>query len=314
MSKRSAEDGGGGASGGAAVAAGQPPIKKVHFEPHLMGTITTLEEMDIKVLQFQNKKLAQRIEQRIRSESELRHRIEQLEKRQTQDDAVLNVVNRYWNQLNEDIRVLLQRFDAETADESENKNENEVTTSFLAQLSTWDKEELDDKLAHRVQVSKRAVGKIVQVIDRLMQRNEKIANMLKGSQEENSGETHDIPAIEENLRQSQVELMTENRNLQNLNTSLHEKFHTMSLKTKEYQDATTAKETENAELKNQIDELQYDLEKVRCRNDKLENHLAEAIEKLKVYHQMHGDTNTKSTKSSSGSGKVLYWNKHPKYI
>jgi hypothetical protein len=64
----------------------------------------------------------QRLEQRHRSEAELRQRIEQLEKRQTQDDAVLNVVNRYWNQLNEDIRVLLQRFDAETADESENRS------------------------------------------------------------------------------------------------------------------------------------------------------------------------------------------------
>lgn len=64
----------------------------------------------------------QRIEQRIRCEGELRSRIEQLEKRQTQDDAVLNVVNRYWNQLNEDIRVLLQRFDAETADEAENRS------------------------------------------------------------------------------------------------------------------------------------------------------------------------------------------------
>lgn len=69
-------------------------------------------------------RLPQRIEQRIRCESELRQRIEQLEKRQTQDDAVLNVVNRYWNQLNEDIRVLLQRFDAETADESENKSKS----------------------------------------------------------------------------------------------------------------------------------------------------------------------------------------------
>lgn len=64
----------------------------------------------------------QRLEQRHRMEAELRQRIEQLEKRQMQDDAVLNVVNRYWNQLNEDIRVLLQRFDAETADESENKS------------------------------------------------------------------------------------------------------------------------------------------------------------------------------------------------
>lgn len=112
MSKRHADE----------SASGQPAIKKVHFEPHLIGPVSTLEEMDIKVLQFQNKKLAQRIEQRLRTEAELRQRIEQLEKRQTQDDAVLNVVNRYWNQLNEDIRVLLQRFDAETSDESENKS------------------------------------------------------------------------------------------------------------------------------------------------------------------------------------------------
>jgi hypothetical protein len=30
-------------------------------------------------------------------------------------------VGRYWNQLNEDIRILLQRFDAEYGDESEKK-------------------------------------------------------------------------------------------------------------------------------------------------------------------------------------------------
>ncbi|XP_055687743.1 E3 ubiquitin-protein ligase Bre1 [Lutzomyia longipalpis] len=290
MSKRSAED-------SAGVSGAQPPIKKVHFEPHLIGPISTLEEMDIKVLQFQNKKLAQRIEQRVRCEAELRQRIEQLEKRQTQDDAVLNVVNRYWNQLNEDIRVLLQRFDAETADESENKNENEVTTSFLTQLSTWDKEELDDKLANRVQVSKRAVAKIVQVIDRLMQRNEKLAVALKGG----SGEDDEAPApdIDEALRESQVAIMEENRQLQNFNTSLHEKYHTISLKMSELQDTLTAKETEAAELRNQIDDLQYELEKVRCRNDKLENHLAEAIEKLKTYHQMHGDaTKTVTVKAN----------------
>ncbi|KAH8270148.1 hypothetical protein KR018_004659 [Drosophila ironensis] len=361
MSKRSAEDasgagsgagvgagagGAGGAGGGgsclavAAAAAGQPPIKKVHFEPHLIGPVSTLEEMDIKVLEFQNKKLAQRIEQRMRTEAELRHRIEQLEKRQTQDDAVLNVVNRYWNQLNEDIRVLLQRFDAETADELENRNENEVTTSFLAQLSTWDKEELDEKLANRVQVSKRAVAKIVQVIDRLMQRNEKITHVLKGDglpgsasasaaaaaasgsggqgdeeqQQGNAGEGGEaagataasVQALEETLKQTHVEIMSENHKLQNLNTSLHEKFHTMSLKMKEYQDALTAKETENAELKNQIDELQYDLEKIHCRNDKLENHLAEAIEKLKAYHQIYGDpnkgANSAKTPSTPGGG------------
>ncbi|XP_022918335.1 E3 ubiquitin-protein ligase Bre1 [Onthophagus taurus] len=274
MSKRHMEESG----------SGQPPIKKIHFEPHLIGPVSTLEELDIKVLQFQNKKLAQRIEQRHRTECELRQRIEQLEKRQTQDDAVLNVVNRYWNQLNEDIRILLQRFDAETSDESENKNENEATTSFLMQLSTWDKEELDDKLANRVQVSKRAVGKLIQAFDRLMQRNEKLTLVLKG---ELDGQ--EAPCVEDAIRQTNIQLEGENRKLQNLHTAMHEKYHTANLKMAEIHDKLTAKETENAELKNQIDDLQYELGKVRNRNDKLENHLAEAIEKLKTYHQLHGD-------------------------
>lgn len=180
-----------------------------------------------------------------------------------------------------------------------------MTTSFLTQLSTWDKEELDDKLANRVQVSKRAVAKVIQVIDRLMQRNEKFTLSLKGNTED-CGTT--VSEIEESLRRSQIEIMAENKNLQCLNTSLHEKYHTISLKLKELQDTLTGKETEAAELNNQIDDLQYELEKVRLRNDKLENHLAEAIEKLKAYHQIHGDHQNKvntasSVSSGSSSGK-----------
>ena len=50
--------------------------------------------MDIKVLHFQNRKLAERIEIRKKAEEELKKRIEQLEQRQTTDDAVLCIVNR----------------------------------------------------------------------------------------------------------------------------------------------------------------------------------------------------------------------------
>lgn len=55
-----------------------------------------------------------------------------------QDDAVLNVVNRYWNQLNEDIRILLQRFDAETADESENKSKKNYIYIIIAFIKSLD--------------------------------------------------------------------------------------------------------------------------------------------------------------------------------
>ena len=80
-----------------------------------------------------------------------------------QNYFISNFFYRYWNQLNEDMRILLQRFDAETGDEEEKNEESDSTTSFLTQLATWHKQELDEKLASRVQVSQRAVGKIIQV-------------------------------------------------------------------------------------------------------------------------------------------------------
>lgn len=62
-------------------------------------------------------------------------------------------------------------------------------------------------------------------------------------------------------------------------------FYTFQIS--ELQDAVNGKETEAAELRNQIDDLQYELSKVQSRNDKLENHLLEATEKVKLCQQMH---------------------------
>jgi hypothetical protein len=44
-----------------------------------------------------------------------------------------------------------------------------------------------------------------------------------------------VPNIDETLRQANVEVMAENRNLQQQNTALHEKYHTISLKLSELQ-------------------------------------------------------------------------------
>ena len=51
----------------------------------------------------------------------------------------------YWNQLDEDLRIMLERFDAETADEVEHKNQSDATTSFLAQVSSWDNAEMEER-------------------------------------------------------------------------------------------------------------------------------------------------------------------------
>ncbi|XP_076054151.1 E3 ubiquitin-protein ligase Bre1 isoform X2 [Oratosquilla oratoria] len=294
MSKRPLDEGG---------SSSAPPPKnlKVQFEPIQLGAISTLDEMDMKTLRFQNHKLYQRLEQRKKLEEDLRGRIEQLEKRQTQSDDVLTIINRYWNQFNEDIRLMLQRFDAETADESETKNEGEATTSFLIQLSTWDREELDEKLANRVQVSKRAVAKIVQAFDRLHQRNEKVTRALKGENLE--GETP--PSLEESVRELNAELQQENKNLDAQNLSLHEKHHLMSLKVAELEEKTQAMETERAEMQNRIEDMEYDLEKTRQRCEKVELHLAETCQKLTAIHEEGAPVTSVVPKGTSKVGQHI---------
>lgn len=239
----------------------------------------------MKTLQFQNRKLSQRLEQRVKQEAELRARVEQLEKRQTSDEGLLTVVNRYWNQLNEDLRILLQRFDAETSDEAEGRNEAEATTSFLGLLLHWDREELEEKLAQRVQVSTRAVAKVLQAFDRLVQRNHKVMLALRGGTTPGSGgaeeEASGRPDLDEAVRQANVELQMENKNLHTLVTSLHEKNHLLSLKYQEHQDRVDSLQLKKDELHNRAEELEYELGKVRAREEKLDAHLAECLQRLK---------------------------------
>ena len=79
----------------------------------------------------------------------------------------------------------------------------------------------------------------------------------------------------------------------------------------ELQDNVNQRDTEAAELRNQIDDLQYELRKVTARNDKLENHLAEAIEKIKTYKQIQSEEKGQGEKgkpvvTSVSQKKVIY--------
>lgn len=58
------------------------------------------------------------------------------------------------------------------------------TTSFLTLLSTWDRQELEQRLGQRVEFSKRAIGKLLQAFDRLLQRNEKLNTALRDKVEQ----------------------------------------------------------------------------------------------------------------------------------
>uniref|UniRef100_A0A8C9BP26 E3 ubiquitin protein ligase n=1 Tax=Phocoena sinus TaxID=42100 RepID=A0A8C9BP26_PHOSS len=311
--KRAAGDGGSG-----------PPEKKLSreekttttlIEPIRLGGISSTEEMDLKVLQFKNKKLAERLEQRQACEDELRERIEKLEKRQATDDATLLIVNRYWAQLDETVEALLRHHESQgelssgteapgtqegpTHDEtpltepgtSELREPlpmqlrpplSEPALAFVVALGASSSEEVELQLQGRMEFSKAAVSRVVEASDRLQRQVEELCQRVysRGDSEPPS----------EAARARTRELGRENRRLQDLATQLQEKHHRISLEYSELQDKVTSAETKVLEMETTVEDLQWDIEKLRKREQKLNKHLAEALEQLNSGYYVSGSS------------------------
>ena len=255
------------------------------MDPATSFTCSNSEELDMNVLKFQNKMLTERLIVRQKLEADLKHRIEQSENKQTASEATVYVINRYWNQLNEDFRILLQRFDAEISDESENKMEEEATTSLLNSLSSWDSEEMSEQLQQRVDASTRAIMKVVQAFDRIVQRNSKVTAALSGEE-----------SLEESVKAGNIELTNENKNLHRLSTSLHEKVRTLTLQLSEAEDRVTLLEKENNALQDNCWDSEVKLNRLRHREEQLEKNIEKANERI-----MALETETTSFEGDSGN-------------
>uniref|UniRef100_A0A8C8T406 E3 ubiquitin protein ligase n=1 Tax=Peromyscus maniculatus bairdii TaxID=230844 RepID=A0A8C8T406_PERMB len=311
--KRAAGDGGSG-----------PPEKKLTreekttttlIEPIRLGGISSTEEMDSKVLQFKNKKLAERLEQRQACEDELRERIEKLEKRQATDDATLLIVNRYWAQLDETVEALLRcherqrelssgteaagfqegltrdgipRTDPGTSDLREpmpmqfRTPLSEPALAFVVALGASSNEEVELQLQGRMEFSKAAVSRVVEASDRLQRQVEELCQRVYSR--------GDSEAPGEVARVRTRELGRENRRLQDLATQLQEKHHRISLEYSELQDKVTSTETKVLEMETTVEDLQWDIEKLRKREQKLNKHLAEALEQLNSGYYVSGSS------------------------
>ncbi|XP_007452777.1 PREDICTED: E3 ubiquitin-protein ligase BRE1B isoform X5 [Lipotes vexillifer] len=311
--KRAAGDGGSG-----------PPEKKLSreekttttlIEPIRLGGISSTEEMDLKVLQFKNKKLAERLEQRQACEDELRERIEKLEKRQATDDATLLIVNRYWAQLDETVEALLRHHESQGelssgteapgTQEGPTRDETPLTEpgtselreplpmqlrpplsepalAFVVALGASSSEEVELQLQGRMEFSKAAVSRVVEASDRLQRQVEELCQRVYSQ--------GDSEPPSEAARARTRELGRENRRLQDLATQLQEKHHRISLEYSELQDKVTSAETKVLEMETTVEDLQWDIEKLRKREQKLNKHLAEALEQLNSGYYVSGSS------------------------
>ncbi|VDO24234.1 unnamed protein product [Brugia timori] len=301
----------------------------VEFEPVRICSVSGTSDIDAKVLAVQHYKLSERFRLKERQTTQLQHRVEQLESRQAQDDAMMCTINRFWNLFDENVRTLLQRFDAETAVEGEIKMECEETKSFLAKLAHWDDGETEEKLKQRVEFSRRAISKLIQVFDHITQRNGKIAEMIASCSTADespddgafplidcfcekfglsaSASTSDgRPTVNAMLVKRNAELSEENIKLQKMITKLQSENHSLSSKVSAQEDKLTIIDTRKQEMDNSLEEMKYELEKAMRRECKLDFRLAEYVKKTRDLEMnlmkasvVNGPNNTNNTKADS---------------
>ena len=86
------------------------------------------------------------------------------------------------------------------------------------------------------------------------------------------GESSTEPSfnLSDEVRREMERLLSENKQLQSVSVEMHQKHHQVAIKNSELHDRMSAAETQVAELKNQMEEIQYELESSNHRVYKLD--------------------------------------------
>ncbi|KAM8733709.1 E3 ubiquitin-protein ligase BRE1A [Acanthopagrus latus] len=289
--EREGDDGGPGVS---AAAGGSTAVETVIK----LGGVSNSEEQDIKALQAKNRKLGEALDLRQVIEDELRERIERLETRQATDDASLLILNRYWNQFDENIQLTIRRYDQASSEteksvagegrslkpgtpepDGDSNQERakdrgqtgEAANSFLATLASSSSEEMEAELLERVESSQKQANHVVEIYECL----KSTVDQLKA--EVDSG-------VEGSLWQAASKLNSlltnENKRLHQLTEDLKQKHSHMTSESRSLGRAANKADQRVSELQVLIEELQWDMEKIRRRENRLNAHLIEILERV----------------------------------
>ncbi|MCI4379709.1 hypothetical protein PGIGA_G00231400 [Pangasianodon gigas] len=262
-----------------------------------LGGVSNSEEQDIKALQVKNRKLGEALDQRQVIEDELRERVERLETRQATDDASLLILNRYWNQFDDNMRLIARRYDQSgsqpveiqpgegrslkpgTPEPDGDSNQErakdrgpqgEGASSFLAMLASSSSEEMEAELQERVESSCKQASCVVEICEKL---KSTVDQLKKDLDSESDGSLFEIAHLN-------TLLASENERLRQLTDDLKQKHSHMTNESRSLARASSRADNRISELQVSIEELQWDTEKIRRRENRLNTHLGEVLERL----------------------------------
>lgn len=271
---------------------GTPPAKKQALTkmipPVNIGAISTEDEMNLKVLKFQNKKLGERLEELKAEEEKLKDQVDELKKQRESDLEIISVINRHWMQLDEDIKTILQRYEGIVEEDSE-QTSNEATPSYLDYLANLDSEQVRQEVAKRSAATKEYTRKLLHYVEMSGQStlgstavkesmsDESIDVVGTGNKEDELEQSSEKQTTEKpsSNEQAKPDLEADNKQLRELVTSLHQKQQTTSLEFSEIRDKYALAQKEISQLNTKLQDAAYELQKANHRVENLVKRLNE---------------------------------------
>ncbi|MBN3324188.1 BRE1A ligase, partial [Atractosteus spatula] len=148
-------------------------------------------------------------------------------------------------------------------------SQGEAALSFLATLASSSSEEMEAELQERVESSRALTSRLVEAYDALWATVRQLEREL--SQDS---------AVWQVVSQLNSILSKENERLQQLTDQLQQKHAHMTTESQSLSSAVQCAESRVSELQVRIEELQWDMEKIRRRENRLNTHLGEVLERV----------------------------------
>uniref|UniRef100_A0A8R1UDG2 E3 ubiquitin protein ligase n=1 Tax=Pristionchus pacificus TaxID=54126 RepID=A0A8R1UDG2_PRIPA len=269
--------------------------RMVVFEPVRLVAVSGVNDIDERVDRFKLAKLGERLKLQQKMIADKDRNIERLTARQDRDDNTLCMVNRHWNRLDED----LAQFRAQLGMEESGRDDNEQSNDFLSQIAQMDDDECEKVYDARVKYTHQLAFNVSEAFTR---RSEQFASLTKKLKDVINGTKEKIDLNEE-MVDKVANLAEENKILSRQNHKLQTENRDLSLKMKERDDRIALLETKNEEIKTQLDEKEFEVQKSWRREEKLERRLAEMSKEKNVKKEKiesNGSQSNHSHCSASG--------------
>ncbi|XP_038059012.1 E3 ubiquitin-protein ligase BRE1B-like isoform X2 [Patiria miniata] len=263
----------------------EPATKRIHIEPMRLGAVSSQEEMDMKVLRFQNRKLAERLEMRSLMENELRNRIERLEQRQVTDEIVLSLMNKYWTQLEEDIRILLMRVETKSIPEIKTESSQDTKPAIKEEKTEM---ETDEAAGNEATGSNEVASQDAEVLDMEMETEKKDTPAAKEEKKEPETITSFLATLA-SCDQTEIDQHMQERckfskeavtRLVAVIAAVQDKSKTVAADIQNRSDIDEAVKAANAELTTENQRLQETINSLQERHQKMTLQFTEQSDKL----------------------------------